>query len=1216
MVLVGEAPRPQAGAVGGLLHPREIDVGGEVLTAGSGEGIVADAVVLKGPQGAAGSLRQVVVLAPLAVVHDPPPPPLEELRRVGHPGIDREAHFGEVSLGKVGTERLGEVGERGPEGRAGEDRTSRLGVPGDPALAPAPPLEGDEVDGKGVEELVAQEDPGGGGRLGEGGDEARARPGEIGEEGFQRLSEGGAGFDDPVFEPGEESGTDFAEGREEVPGEPPVVSSLLDEDEGELCPEIRLPVADEALREEEAEGLPHGDAGVEVALPPQIAESGVLAAAAVIARFRVVEGQVHPLGEGHGGLGARGNSLKDEIEKGRILRAGGAVRVRGHDGQPNPRQLRFQHSSVGQDFDDYDEDAPSPGAGRPAPRPVIDLPPLSERQRLRAKRLRRFVFWAKFTGFLFVLFFVVALVGAAGAFFYLKPRYDLAQTFDLSALEEVEVASRIFDRSGKELGRIFVQNRRPVSLDNVSDHFVHALLAAEDSRFYQHDGVDYLGIIRALYYGIRSKGINQGASTITQQLARQTFELKDRTLSRKFTEIFLAQRIEKRIASKQRILELYINRIYFGSGYYGIASASEGYFGKDPEHLSAVEAATLAATIPNPYHRSPRSFPEVSKKWRNHILSRMAAEGYIDKATRDRLQTTRVEIVDKTNITGRSAFVYEEVREEVIELLGYEAVSKGGFAIHTTIDGSLQEFAESALRDQLAQIEKHEGFKRETMAEYKAKKAAFLESAHPDQTYPAPTYLQGALLMVDNKTGAVLARVSGRDFNDSMFDRVSQGRRPTGTVFTPFVYAAAFEADYFPGTLVDDTPMDTRQVMVGGTTGILGEWGVESLDNVYENVITSRRALALGKNAATVRLGQKERVGVEAVVNLARKAGMSFAGDLQKFNATFLGRNPSSLEEVCLAYTIFPNKGRRAAKTHIIANIRDSLGNIIYTPEVAAAEGQAIDAFTAHQINSILSESFDYGTAAKARDEYGLAEFPVAGKTGTEYDFTDNWFAGYTSQVTCVAWTGFDQSGTIYPGAFSSDTVLPVWSAVMNEAAKKYKPEPFTPPAGAEQVEICLKTGELASDNCYEVVQKGDGIASQVRCTYTEFLRPGTPLETICRLHGKGRGRLTEVAKRNRNGLIVPDFVVENAQPVLPVAPTVIGAHDPYHSFAPVIRARVAPVVAEVVGEDPGGGAAEGEELGSNGLPVARPVLIETESEDLPAQRVQLPRPRAIDFLE
>ena len=412
-----------------------------------------------------------------------------------------------------------------------------------------------------------------------------------------------------------------------------------------------------------------------------------------------------------------------------------------------------------------------------------------------------------------------------------------------------------------------------------------------------------------------------------------------------------------------------------------------------------------AACIPNPYHRSPRSFPETSIRWRNHVLARMEAEGYIDKDTLKRSQEVAIRTEEKKNITGKSAFVYEKVRQEVIELLGDETVSKGGFHIHTTIDGNVQSIAESALQEQLTKIEQHPDFTHSTLAQYKAKKAEFRKSASPDQTFPAPEYLQGAILLVENKTGSVIAQVGGRDFSDSMFDRVNQGSRPVGTAFKPFVYAAAFESGRFPGTLVDDTPMDTRQVMVGGTTGILGEWGPETFDNTYENRITARTALAKSKNAATVRMGQK--IGTEPVVALAEAAGMTFEGDLKKFNATFLGRNPASPEDLCLAYTIFPNNGRRPEKTHIIANIKDSAGNLIYTPNINLKSGAFIDRFTAYQINSILEDTFDTdlgGTGAKAREKYGLGDFPVAGKSGTEYNFTDNWFVGYTSEVTCVVW--------------------------------------------------------------------------------------------------------------------------------------------------------------------------------------------------------------------
>ncbi len=642
--------------------------------------------------------------------------------------------------------------------------------------------------------------------------------------------------------------------------------------------------------------------------------------------------------------------------------------------------------------------------------------------------------------------------------------------------------------------------------------------------------------------------------------------MKDRTLSRKFTEIFLAQRIEKRLDSKQRILELYINRIYFGSGYYGIAAASEGYFGKEPEHLSVVEAATSPRRFRTPTtvpREASRGLEEMAgPRPRPHGRGGLHRRGHQQPPPQDR---------------GRDRGEDEHHRQVGLRLrkgapgsdrlLGYEAVSKGGFSIHTTIDGGLQEFAESALKEQLAKIEQHPDFKQETMEQYKAKKAAFQESAHPDQTFPAPKYLQGALMVIDNKTGAVLARVSGRDFNDSMFDRVSQGRRPTGTAFMPFVYAAAFEAGYFPGTLVDDTPMDTRQVMVGGTTGILGEWGVESFDNVYENVITSRRALAKGKNAATVRLGQK--VGTEAVVNLARKAGMSFSGDLQKFNATFLGRNPSSLEEFCLAYTIFPNSGRRAEKAHVIANIRDSLGNIIYTPNVAMHGGQAIDRYTAFQISSMLEDSFKYGTAAKAKKNTASTSSPSPERPGRirlHRQLVRRLHLGsHLRRLDRLRPERHDLSG-----AFSSDTVLPVWASVMNEAAKKYEPKAFLSAAGRRAGRDLPEVGRT----CFRRLLRGPAAGRGHRLAGPLHLhrappsrhQPGNDLPSPW----QGRSRLQRLtSQQNRKGPLVASYVVqEDTQPVLPIAPTVIGTDDPYKSLAPVIRARVAPVAAEVVAEE------------------------------------------------
>ncbi|MEM1444389.1 MAG: hypothetical protein AAGF67_18735, partial [Verrucomicrobiota bacterium] len=250
-------------------------------------------------------------------------------------------------------------------------------------------------------------------------------------------------------------------------------------------------------------------------------------------------------------------------------------------------------------------------------------------------------------------------------------------------------------------------------------------------------------------------------------------------------------------------------------------------------------------------------------------------------------------------------------------------------------------------------------------------------------------------------------------------------------------------------------------------------------------------------------------------------------------------------------------------------------------------------------------------TGAKARTNYGLGDFPVAGKTGTEYNFTDNWFVGYTSEVTCVVWAGFDQTSSIYHLAFSSDTVLPVWTEIMNAAAKEFEPRAFLPPPDAEQVEICLKSGELASNDCYETVDKGDGISSQVRTTYIEYLRPGTTLEHICHIHGRGGSRIRNLTQQSNDGPLRAGFILEKADPVFPIAPTVVGGDDPYGSVQPVIRARVA---ATVITATPIGEEDDSEPLDSNGIPLARPVMSPTENRAIPVQRVELPPPRAIEF--
>src|SRR5438034_1327181 len=301
-----------------------------------------------------------------------------------------------------------------------------------------------------------------------------------------------------------------------------------------------------------------------------------------------------------------------------------------------------------------------------------------------------------------------------------------ARSFDLNKLEQMESASVILDRKGKIFGQIYVENRETVPYDQLPRDLINAVVAVEDAKFYQHHGYDLLGIVRAALKNLTAGHVRQGASTITQQLARNSFALKQKTFRRKLLEVFLARRIEEQFG-KQKIMELYLNRIYFGGGLYGAEAAARGYFGKAAREMSLAECATLAGLIKSPNRLSP---------WSDGAASREAAD--------------------------------------------YAATFR------------------------------------------KAKANGTMTSQ------PAPEYLQGAVIGLDNATGDILVLVGGRDFEHNQYDRALQARRPAGTAMLPFVYAAAFEKGMFPGALVEDSPLDNRAVMIGGTTGILGEWGPES----------------------------------------------------------------------------------------------------------------------------------------------------------------------------------------------------------------------------------------------------------------------------------------------------------------------------------------------------------------------------------------------------
>jgi penicillin-binding protein 1A len=719
-----------------------------------------------------------------------------------------------------------------------------------------------------------------------------------------------------------------------------------------------------------------------------------------------------------------------------------------------------------------------------------------------------------------------------------------AAMFDLSKLEQMESASVILDREGKIFGQIYVENRETIPYDQLPQNLINAVVAVEDAKFYRHHGYDLFGIVRATLKNLVSARVRQGASTITQQLARNSFALKERTFRRKFLEIFVAQRIEDQFG-KQKIMELYLNRIYFGGGLYGAEAAARGYFGKHARELSLAECATLAGLIKSPNRLSPWTDRSASRDARNYALGRMHDLGLSDNQSWLRAQGEELVVGNRQNAQGQN-YAVDYIRQQVINAVGWDRAMNEGFRIRTTVDADLEKVAEESLRRNLERAEQQPDYNHQTYADYaanfrKAKSAGSLSNE------PPPEYLQGAVIGLDNETGGILVLVGGRDFEHNQYDRALQAKRPTGTATLPFVYAAAFENGMYPGSVVDDSPLDNRAVMIGGTTGILGEWGPESSENRYEGAITARQALVKSKNGATVRLGMD--VGLDPVLQLCRAAGIR--SELRPYPATFLGSSEISLAELALGYTIFPNGGWRSASPHILERIEEKDGSLVWDANREQTRQNVIKPETAFEVHSCLVDALESGTGKTARTTFGLKKIPAAGKTGTAYDFTDALFAGYDSNFTCAVWAGFDKPQRIYRGAFGREIALPVWVDIMNVAAERRPARGLKRPSNLREVEICARSGLLATDRCYDDMKNASGDVVHRRTTYTELASPSQMPTEPCNVHGEPAALLAREFQSSENADLPHAKLAVDLSNVAPVpvkGPTLLADKDPYNS--------------------------------------------------------------------
>ena len=682
-------------------------------------------------------------------------------------------------------------------------------------------------------------------------------------------------------------------------------------------------------------------------------------------------------------------------------------------------------------------------------------------------------------------FLVLVLVGAAvvqAARFAADVLSGLPDRAELRQMGRMAQATMLFDREGQPAFSLSREARIEVRLADVSPAVIAALIAVEDQRFYSHQGFDPVRLAAAAWANLRARRAAQGASTITQQLARQSFLTPDKTLRRKLREIVLANRIE-RLFTKQEILELYLNKVYFGDGLYGIESAARGYFGRHASDLSLAQAALLAGLVQSPSAYAPTVNPGRAVARRNVVLQAMLDARVIDRGQYEQATAERVALRDgpgREEPWGR--YFKEQVRRELLARFGRERVYEGGLRVYTTIDGAMQQQAEKAIGETLEQLEARREKERRR------------RTGPPAGAGEPP--LEAALVALDPGTGEVRALVGGRDFEESSFNRATQARRQPGSAFKPLVYAAALEAGYTPASLLDglNDPVLTPE----------GEWVPED-EHLESSTMTIRTALRTSSNRAAVRMLQA--VGIARAVDYARRMGL---GTVPSVPSLALGSGEVTLLALSSAYLPFANGGLSCPPI-LVRKVLDRDGTVLF--EAKRSGARVISEQTAFLMSTMLADVINGGTAYRAR-QMGF-RLPAAGKTGTTNDYQDAWFIGYTPGLLAGVWVGFDQPRPIVRNGYAGDVAVPLWARFMTGATKNDQARWYSAPPGLSAVRVCRLSGQRATPGCEHVVTVNDeGQFEETSYAYTEYFVRGTEPAGYCPLHEQQLvfGSPTEIA--------------------------------------------------------------------------------------------------------
>ncbi len=586
----------------------------------------------------------------------------------------------------------------------------------------------------------------------------------------------------------------------------------------------------------------------------------------------------------------------------------------------------------------------------------------------------------------------------------------------------------VLDRTDDVIGQYYDERRLVLKREEIPNHVIQTLLAAEDQHFYSHGGFDLKGILRAVVSNLKSRGISQGGSTLTQQVARLMFLTSERTFTRKIKEALLTLQIERKF-SKDEIIAIYLNQSCFGHGAFGIEAAARTFYNKPTNELTVLESALLMSLLKNPTRFSPIKNPDRSIESRNRVLERMFDLGFITGENLTLWTAEPLNINPDIQQGFIAPYFVEEVRRMLEQELGTEAVLRGGLTVRSTLDRHHQESANLALQSGL--------------------------DAYRERYPDSADTIQAAIVSIRPMTGDITSMVGGSSFRKTQFNRAVQAKRQPGSSVKPFLYLSALMQGYTPSTIIMDTPYVYRDPKTKKP------WQPSNYDNRYRGAITLRQCLEESLNVPTAKLAEK--TGIEAFLDTAQRAGIE--SELPAFPSVVLGSGEVTLLELTNAYATIAAGGMRA-RPRMVFSVEDRNGRKVFEQPVQVRE--VLPPAPCFQLVKILEGAVQRGTGWRAKE----LNRPVAAKTGTTNDYTNAWFIGFVPDLVVGVWIGFDIKQALGNGETGSKAAGPIFTEFFRRALVDEAVKEFSIPPGIVLKKVCYDSGFLASSHCPVVIDE------------------------------------------------------------------------------------------------------------------------------------------------